>query len=230
MTIERWSPYIIDNKYSRYEISTKGRVKNIDGYILSPRIKNSGYYYVILHHKRKRLTRYVHRLVAQTFYPVSHIDEIWVNHKDGNKLNNEKSNIEWVTPSYNTIHAISNNLTKNKGETSTLGKFTDNEIHNVCKMIVEGKTVKEICNLCNMSRTHVIDIKYCRIRKDIAEQYGFVDIKHKINRIDIELKRKVIHLIEIGKSNNEIIRLLNLQKNNSTKNLLAKCRKVQKSS
>lgn len=46
---------------------------------------------------------YVHRLVAKHFLNVS--DKYYVNHIDGNKLNNHYSNLEWVTPKENGEHA-----------------------------------------------------------------------------------------------------------------------------
>jgi hypothetical protein len=51
-----------------------------------------------------RRFKYVHRLVAELFVPV--IDEkIFVNHLDGNKLNNNAENLEWCTPLENVRHA-----------------------------------------------------------------------------------------------------------------------------
>lgn len=48
----------------------------------------------------------VHRLVALLFLDVpENYEELVVNHKDGNKLNNSYTNLEWCTYDYNNYHA-----------------------------------------------------------------------------------------------------------------------------
>lgn len=51
---------------------------------------------------------FVHRLIAMAWLGVSIelFEKLQVNHIDGNKLNNDKSNLEVVTASQNRIHAI----------------------------------------------------------------------------------------------------------------------------
>ena len=53
----------------------------------------------------------IHVLVATAFNnkPNSNY-KLVVNHIDGNKFNNNSSNLEWITYSENTIHAIKHNL------------------------------------------------------------------------------------------------------------------------
>jgi hypothetical protein len=54
-------------------------------------------------------TKGVHRLVAETFIPCNDF-KLEVNHIDGNKENNCMDNLEWVTSSQNTQHALSKGL------------------------------------------------------------------------------------------------------------------------
>lgn len=51
----------------------------------------------------------VHKIVATTFIP-NILNLPQVNHKDGNKLNNNVENLEWCTDIENKHHAINNGL------------------------------------------------------------------------------------------------------------------------
>lgn len=51
----------------------------------------------------------LHREVAKAFIPNPNNLPV-VNHKDGNKLNNDVENLEWVSVRDNVLHALSNEL------------------------------------------------------------------------------------------------------------------------
>ena len=77
------------------------------------RIDRGGYLTVRLSKKGKDSTIYVHRLLGFAFIPNPDAKPM-INHKDGNKLNNCISNLEWVTHSENMAHAYSIGLVKVK--------------------------------------------------------------------------------------------------------------------
>lgn len=86
-----------------YQISNKGRVRNARS-ILKTFVCGSGYSEIILTKNRKRKPKLIHRLVAEAFL-LNPVGKREVNHKDGNKLNNDVGNLEWVTPSENQAHS-----------------------------------------------------------------------------------------------------------------------------
>lgn len=69
----------------------------------------NGYLQYDLYVDGERHKVYAHRLVAQAFIlnPENKPD---VNHKDGDKTNNNVNNLEWVTKSENQRHARNNKL------------------------------------------------------------------------------------------------------------------------
>jgi hypothetical protein len=98
----------------KYEVSSTGLVRSIgnyypirgggqqfrDGKILAQRMMSNGYVSVCLSRNHKTKTKYVHRLVAEAFVanPFQYGE---VNHKDEDKTNNSKENLEWCSHLYN---------------------------------------------------------------------------------------------------------------------------------
>lgn len=98
---------------SGVEVSTFGRVRTLDrvvsgkngtrfikGRVLKQFNDKDGYLQVSIQINRKRNTKRVHQLVAQTF--ISNPDNLpQVNHKDCDRTNNNVENLEWCDNSYN---------------------------------------------------------------------------------------------------------------------------------
>lgn len=110
----------IKNFEGRYKVSNTGLVMSYDSLHPNPltggfslkkgRILKSwaerGYQRVGLSvGNKKHKYIYVHRLVAYAFLE-SVSGKIFVNHKDGNPLNNNIINLEWCTPKENVSHSI----------------------------------------------------------------------------------------------------------------------------
>jgi hypothetical protein len=93
-----------------YEISNMGRVKSTKKQkVLKTYISNNTEY-IKLDLGNGRRSYSIHRLVAKSFIPTQD-GKHYVNHIDGNPLNNLLENLEWCTQKENIFH--SKNITKN---------------------------------------------------------------------------------------------------------------------
>lgn len=89
-------------------VSEDGKVtREKNGREVPQRLSKHGYYRISLYHpvRKRPYTFLVHRLVAEFYVPNPEQRQV-VNHKDGNKKNNHKDNLEWITLSENTQHAL----------------------------------------------------------------------------------------------------------------------------
>jgi len=100
-----------------YQVSQKGNIKSLNyagglnSQNLKPGIGTTKYYLVSLVKDKKGNTKKVHRLVGIAFIP-NPDNKPFINHIDGNKLNNHVSNLEWCTQSENCKHAFNTGLNK----------------------------------------------------------------------------------------------------------------------
>lgn len=113
-------------KDTDYQVSNLGNVFSVyNGKQLKP-FMNDRYLVVDLFAYTVRQRIAVHRMVAIAFIENPDNKE-YVNHIDGNKLNNCVDNLEWVTASENSIHAVATGLSP-IGEAKTLAKLTEKDV------------------------------------------------------------------------------------------------------
>lgn len=94
-----------------YDISDKGEVIYLKKNRITFGYKDKKGYLNFDFRRRGGKCVKVHRLVAEAFIPNPY-NLPQVNHKDGNKENNNVSNLEWCDNSYNQKHAFKNKLQK----------------------------------------------------------------------------------------------------------------------
>lgn len=131
--VEKW---IIINGEPNYEVSNLGRIRNkTTGKILAQnKTPTSQRWYVKIHQKSYNVAR----LVAIAFIPLIEGKE-YVNHIDGDKLNNRVDNLEWVSRSENEKHAFANGLkTPTRGERSGVAKATQEQVDYIRSVYVAG--------------------------------------------------------------------------------------------
>ncbi len=128
---EIWKP--IRGYEGYYEVSNFGRVQSLDreiisekgikhrvtGYILPQRYYENRYLVVFLSKDGKQKPYKVHHLVAEAFIP-NPDRKTYINHKDGNKLNNWAGNLEWVTQKENIDHAFIIGCKKKKSKVTLI--------------------------------------------------------------------------------------------------------------
>lgn len=150
-----------------YQVSSLGRVrsnysngrkKSMDG-ILKQRDNCYGYLNVHLYKNSKRKAFLVHRIVAESFIPNPEVKN-QVNHKNGNKTDNQVENLEWVDQSENQKHKcyVLNKLPEIckglSGEKNGRAKI-QNRISEIMELRSAGMTQESIAKKFNVNRTTI---------------------------------------------------------------------------
>lgn len=152
--------------FEDYKATKTGNIIGKYGIVLKSTTKQL-YKHVSLYKNRKKHIKYIHQLVLETFVGPCP-KKMECNHKDGNKHNNNLSNLEWVTASKNNKHAFKIGLKDTKGEKHPNSKLKTGEVW-LIKKILKTNIVKQtyIAKIFNLNKQHVTNIKKERIWKHI---------------------------------------------------------------
>lgn len=145
-----------------------------------------------------------HRLKMMVFYPTANMEKLQVNHIDGDRNNNDFSNLEWVTPSENVLHAFRTGLkSAKKGENNPKSVLTEGEVRKICEELEKGVSTTKIAKDFGMSSSLIQAIRSKEEWVDIAYNYTFPEKKGNTRLT----KRDVVAICEdilSGLSNEEI--------------------------
>jgi len=155
--------YPIKN-HGRYEISKAGIIRNIKTKaIKSQYVGSTGYYMVSFSYAGRSKPQRVHRLLAINFIknPKNYPE---INHRDGDKLNYNLSNLEWVTHDQNMKHAFATSLVNNTGEKNGQAKLKEAQVIEIKNLLSEGDLSQyKIADLFGVSRSCILGIKLGRL-------------------------------------------------------------------
>lgn len=144
--------------HPRYEISKEGTIRTkVSLKIKSQYVGSTGYYMVSFSYSNKSKPLRVHRLIAETYIPNPE-SQPEINHKDGNKLNNDIANLEWVTHLENMQHANKTGLMNNRGSNNGTSKLKEADIPKIRELLKTKLSQQKIANMFNVSRSAILMI------------------------------------------------------------------------
>ncbi len=132
-------------------------------------ISSRGYECVTLYKGKKSCSYPIHVLVGKA-YLSNPERKRFLNHKDGNKLNNQVDNLEWATAKENAAHAVKHNLMPQSTKRQKQARTQNG--HKTCKQ--NAKTLRKITfakaeEIRNIKENQ--DISY----REIARMYNLSD-------------------------------------------------------
>lgn len=147
----------------------------VPGKIVNKRLMSKGYLAVFLHKDGVRQTFLVHRLVAITF--LGNNSGLTVNHKDGNKLNNHISNLEWLSLEENIKH-YNEELKPKKG-------------FKIRKKVIRPEKPKEIKEIKPIEEIKVYGKeKEFALLEDVVKEEADKETVLKFSKTQIKIKKK----------------------------------------
>ena len=160
-----------------YKVSNYGRVYSVDSdIIVTPFITRYGYAECKIHEVNKQ----IHRLVLQTFEPISNPENYDVNHKNGNKHDNILSNLEWATRSENLYHAFRTGLAR-QGEKHPNSIYSNDMIETICQCLAANMDTKSICEKVGLDFDRSSQNLMYKIRKGVA--WKSISSKYLIGKV-----------------------------------------------
>ena len=179
-----------------YEISSFGRIKSFNSNhkngvlknqkILLPQVTKKGYLRIQLSNNGVHKKHFIHKLVAQVFIP-NPMNYIGVHHKNYNKKDNIKYNLQWMLDEDNAKDAWNNNKVPYQvGFDSSNVVLTREEVIYIHKSKL---SITQLSKEMNHPQMTIYAVKSGRVFKEITK--GISTIVNKRPRIDKELIKQI---------------------------------------
>lgn len=139
-------------KSGLYSIEEDGRVySHYAKKYMKTSIDKDGYETITLVNDKGGYSHFgIHRLLMIAFNPVENMEYLQINHIDGNKKNNDISNLEWCTTQENLKHARDTGLNPKifGGEIHSRAKIKQKDAKDIIeKRLVHGMRIRDIAKL-----------------------------------------------------------------------------------
>lgn len=129
--------------YENYFVTKEGIVFNKHKKQLSPVNNGRGYLILNINIEGKRRCKAIHRIVAEAFIPnPNNLSE--VNHLDGNRYNNNISNLEWITHGDNIKHSYKLQNRSAIGSSNANCKTEEIIVRDICEYLSKGFKASEV--------------------------------------------------------------------------------------
>jgi len=145
-----------------YQVSNLGRIYSFrrphaKGGLRKLHYRKDGYIGVILAKNKVIEQLLVHRVVAKTFIPSSR--KRFINHKDGNKANNNAENLEWCTHKENQEHAVRTGL-YTLGTARAQSKLNDKQVRVIKHILTIPNriSIQTIADIFRVARQTIVQI------------------------------------------------------------------------
>lgn len=160
-----------------YYVTSDGRIySERTNHFMAKRLDKDGYEKVALVSTDNKRHRYsVHRLVMENFCPIEGMENLQVNHIDGDKTNNSLENLEWVTCKENIHHAMNNGLRHNQqGESNNACKVSEEIVKEIIRLLLTKQyTNKEISEMFGLSDDYAGQIKRKVLWRHLTKDIDF---------------------------------------------------------
>lgn len=172
--------YLVSSHGIVYRCTKKNTIKYIRPYITKDGHLRLGLYYDDLYVKK-----YVHVLVAQAFIPNPE-NKPFIHHKDGDSLNNEYTNLQWVTKEEHDL--LTHGLNQYKaltGSENPSSVYTDEQIRLALELMVENELYPD--EICERSGISYSCFQKLRFRN---ESWSYIKKDYDISKYD-KFRRQV---------------------------------------
>jgi hypothetical protein len=150
-----------------YQASTFGKIKslkrnNTNGKILKPFLNSNGYLYITLSKNGKCKNFKIHKIIASTFIGEPTFDKKEIRHLNGNRFDNNSSNLKYGNRSEQMKDRIKHGThfqPDNKGSKQWLSKLMDSDILEIIDLIKLGWSDTKIAIKYNVCRQTINGIR-----------------------------------------------------------------------